>query len=188
MNRVQIVSLMAATAGGITLLFGLMDLHTVSRAAFILMLLILTAGLLGGKHQMSQRVCYLLTSQQRFLDEHSNGSCNGNSPGVTGRKVSAILQAKTDSSSESASQELTQQELPATESPWPFPSDATLVNQTNPRENGTSGEIATSTAKSWAQIDPLSWWKILYPPTKQVKQPLLFPCLEFRYILPYYII
>ena len=50
MNRVQIVSLMAAIAGGITLLFGLMDLHTVSRVAFILMLLILTAGLLGGKH------------------------------------------------------------------------------------------------------------------------------------------
>ena len=108
---------------------------------------------------MSQKVCALLISPEKFQLSASNGSYNSDSPGVTGKKVSAILLPKNDSSSASSVTEQTG----TTRDPWPFPSGATMEQK--PVESGTPGEIPTNTATlcDLPEKDnpiPLSWWKI----------------------------
>ena len=55
---------------------------------------------------MSQKVCYLLTSPEKFQTTHGNGCCNGASESNTGKKVSAILLPNNGSSSESVTPNL----------------------------------------------------------------------------------
>lgn len=129
---------------------------------------------------MPQKVCYLLTSPEKFQQQRGNGCSNTDSPSHTGKKMSAILQAPTASSSKS-------------ESPLRSPSGDSfrtvytvlreqgmcrishyneegdfLWSELRPLINGLSGETVTATPKSsgLTREKLLSWLKTSSQPTK----------------------
>ena len=101
---------------------------------------------------MAQKVCYLLTSPEKFQQQLSNGCSSGDSHIPTGKKPLATLLQKIGSSSKSAN-------------PWPFPLGDPLTREPE-EESGTAGETPTDTQKSAEKGVPLSWWKIGFPVTK----------------------
>ena len=129
---------------------------------------------------MSQKVCYLLTSPEKFQQQLGNGCCNTDSPSHTGKKMSAILRPPPASSSKLAN-------------PSPSPSDVScrtvytllkdqgmcrishyneegdfLYSELRPLLNGLSGVTAIDTPKPLAltRESVLSWLKTLSPATK----------------------
>ena len=96
--------------------------------------------------QMSQKVCYLLTSPEKSQQKPGNGSYNTDSHTPTGKNIPAILKPSTDSYSRSVPR-------------WPFPSEDFWENQTDAPESGTSGGTATDTQKLSEKInDPIELW------------------------------
>lgn len=128
------------------------------------------------QHLEPQRKCFLLTSPEKFQPEHSRGSSSMDCHTLTGKKVSAILQAANDLYFSSGN-------------PMPFPLDATLVpmkklcpktqlwyteyvtlkefkNRT--QGNGMFGEIPTNNVLSSNQMENTSHKK---RPAASVIQP-----------------
>lgn len=119
---------------------------------------------------MSQKVCYLLTSQEKSPPQPGNGSCNMDSDTNTGKNIAAILKPKTGSYSHLEILSL-----------------AALAdiseNQTSEQGSGTAGATAIGTPNWSASMDLTPYWlKILYPHIKQVTLRKRSRCLEQRCI------
>ena len=78
---------------------------------------------------MSQKVCYLLTSPEKFQQQHGNGCSNGASPSHTGKKVSAILLPTPASSSELETLPSREESSNDQTPPWRSPSGGTSRRQ-----------------------------------------------------------
>ena len=106
---------------------------------------------------MSPKVCYLLTSPEKFQQLRGNGRCSKDSHTPTGKQVSAILRPKVDSFSESANlYNLALAGLLESRAERTMPNDG----------SGMSGEILTSTVKLLDAVKRLSLLKTLYQRTK----------------------
>lgn len=94
---------------------------------------------------MSQK-CYLLTSPEKFQQQHGNGSSNTDSHTPTGKTVAAILRSLDASSS--------WWEIPKLlVSPW----EDSLENQPQTKnENGLSGETVPDMLNCWPWPTPPS--------------------------------
>jgi len=91
---------------------------------------------------MSQKLCFLVTSPEKFQQPPSSGFYSMGSPGAIGKTKLATLLQKKDSSSSSVPPRNFQLEG-TSETPssweWPYPSER--------HENGMFGEIPTDTQK-----------------------------------------
>lgn len=93
---------------------------------------------------MAQKVSYLVTSQEKFLQRDGSGCCNGDSPIPIGKKIAAILQKNPDSIFSSPQENI-----------WPFPRDVTSEDippwEDLPQQNGNPWETLTSLLAQWAR-------------------------------------
>lgn len=157
MNLVRNAWQMVKIAAGTILFAGVMVMGIVWLVAF-------TTGrsitsLFQRKKTMSQKVCALLISHEKFLETAGNGSSNMGSPTATGKNTPAILKKKVVASS----------------SPLALPYNSQSAEPSSSRpstcESGTCGETATNIV-SLSDMDEVAqsfWSKTLYQPTKSGK-------------------
>lgn len=107
---------------------------------------------------MAAKVCYLLTSPEKFQQMPGNGFSSTDSPGAIGKTVAAILRPNNDLSSE-----LSQKETCNSASVDMLEMPRTII------ESGTSGETATNIAMCCnPNNQDVGWslWKTLFQQLK----------------------